>query len=310
VARIGEQTLTLQEVDAKALAMTMEDDQQLYEARKRAVDEMLIDLEAQARGITRDQLIEQEINQKVKPVTDEEVAAFYEQNKARMGSQTLEEAKSRIRDYLTPQQGVAARQAFIDSLRSRSDVAILIQPPRADVTVSANDPSKGPSTAPVRIVAFSEFQCPYCARIGPTLTKIMETYGDRVQLVFRHYPLPMHSNAHPAAQAAQCAHEQGKFWEYHDKLFANQRALAGDNLKQYAVDLGLNAEQFNTCLDSGKYKGDVDQDFSDGQKLGVRGTPAFFVNGRFLSGARPFEDFQQLIDEELQIKGFPKSGQS
>lgn len=158
VAKIGDQTLTLQEVDAKALAMTMEGDQQLYEARKGAVEELLIDLEAKARGMTRDQLIEQEVNQKVQPVTDEAIAAFYEQNKGRMGTQTLEQAKDRIRDYLTPQQNQLARQAFIDQLKKRSDVVILLEPPRADVTVADNDPSRGPAAAPIQIVEFSEFQ--------------------------------------------------------------------------------------------------------------------------------------------------------
>ena len=110
----------------------------------------------------------------------------------------------------------------------------------------------------------------------------------------------MHNRAKPAAEAAQCANEQGKFWEYHDKVFANQQALTDDDLKKYATDLGLNVETFNTCYSSGKYRADVDKDFSEGQKIGVTGTPAFFVNGRFLSGAQPFEAFKAMIDEELK----------
>ena len=121
--------------------------------------------------------------------------------------------------------------------------------------------------------------------------------------MFRDYPLGFHDRAQPAAEAAQCANEQGKFWEYHDKLFENQRALQDSNLRQYAVDLGLNAESFGECLDSGRFSDDVAQDMREGTSVGVRGTPAFFVNGRFLSGSQPFDAFAKIIDEELEQRG-------
>jgi protein-disulfide isomerase len=124
--------------------------------------------------------------------------------------------------------------------------------------------------------------------------------------VWKDFPLSFHKEAHGASQAAACANEQGKFWEYHDKVFENQRALKPENLKQYATDLGLDAAKFNACFDSGKYKKDVDQDLADGQTYGVRGTPAFFINGRFLSGAVPFETIKAIIDEELDLKGIAK----
>lgn len=120
-----------------------------------------------------------------------------------------------------------------------------------------------------------------------------------MRIVFRDYPLPNHPQAQPAAEAAQCANDQGKFWEYHDKLFQNQRAMEPDNLKQYATDLGLNLEAFNECVDSRKYRADVQRDLQEGKKIGVTGTPAFFINGRFLSGAQPFENFKAVIDQEL-----------
>ena len=120
-----------------------------------------------------------------------------------------------------------------------------------------------------------------------------------MRIAFRHYALPMHNRAKPAAEAADCANAQGKFWEYHDKLFENQKALADDDLKKYAADIGLDAEAFKTCYESGKFRADVDKDFADGQSVGVSGTPAFFINGRFLSGAQPFEAFKTIIDDEL-----------
>ena len=123
--------------------------------------------------------------------------------------------------------------------------------------------------------------------------------------MFRDFPLAMHQNAQPAAEAAQCARAQGKFWEYHDKLFANQQALGKDQLRVYAAEVGLNGEEFNACFDGGKYRDEVQQDMKEGGALGVTGTPAFFVNGRFLSGAQPFESFARIIDEELKMKGVP-----
>ena len=128
----------------------------------------------------------------------------------------------------------------------------------------------------------------------------METYGEDVRLVYRDFPLPNHPNAQPAAEAALCAHEQGEFWRYHDKVFDNQRTLSADHLKQFALDLGLDATRFNECFDSGRFRKDVQEGYREGGKLGVSATPTFFINGRFLSGAQPFEAFRSIIDEELE----------
>ena len=124
-----------------------------------------------------------------------------------------------------------------------------------------------------------------------------------MQIVFRDFPLSFHDRAQAAAEAAQCAHAQGKFWEYHDKLFENQKALGDDNLKAYAAELGLDAASFGECLDSGRFRDDVTADFREGSQFGVKGTPAFFVNGRFLSGNQPYEAFARLVNEELAGKG-------
>ena len=127
----------------------------------------------------------------------------------------------------------------------------------------------------------------------------METYPEQVRIVFRDYPLPNHPFARPAAEAAQCANAQGKFWEYHDKVFENQATLQDERLKQFAVEIGIDPESFNACFDSGEFRDDVEADYRDGERLGVTGTPAFFINGRFISGAQPFEVFKAIIDDEL-----------
>jgi protein-disulfide isomerase len=151
------------------------------------------------------------------------------------------------------------------------------------------------------MIEFSDFQCPYCLRANPTVEQVLRTYGDRIHFVYRHYPLPGHPNARPAAEASACAAEQGKFWPYHDRLFANPGKLGDADLKQTAVELGLNAAQFNSCVDTHKFRAQVDADLKAGEEAGVNGTPAFFINGRSVSGAQPFDVFKKVIDEELEL---------
>jgi protein-disulfide isomerase len=160
-------------------------------------------------------------------------------------------------------------------------------------------PSKGAKDALITIVEFSDFQCPFCARVEPTMSKVMEEYKGKVRVVWRDFPLPFHQDATPAAIVARVANEQGKFWEMHAKLFENQRKLDRASLEQYAQELGLNAGKVKAALDDKKYESQIKADLEMGQKIGVRGTPAFFINGTFLSGAQPFEAFKARIDQEL-----------
>jgi protein-disulfide isomerase len=164
-------------------------------------------------------------------------------------------------------------------------------------------PVKGPKSAPVTIVAFSDFECPFCSRVVPTLKQIEDTYKGKVKVAFKHQPLPFHANAKPAANAAMAAHEQGKFWEYHDKLFANQRALDRASLERYAQELGLNMPRFKSALDSNKFDAQITADSQEGMRLGANGTPTFFINGRQIVGAVPFDSFKKVIDEELSKAG-------
>lgn len=163
-------------------------------------------------------------------------------------------------------------------------------------------PVKGDKNAPVTIIEFSDFECPFCGRyFSQTYPSVMENYVDtgKVKYVFKHFPLNFHASAQKASEAAECADDQGKFWEYHDVLFANQQALSISNLKQYASDLDLDTAEFNSCLDSGKHAAKVKQDLADGQAAGVSGTPSFFVNGQKLVGAQPYSAFEQAIEAAL-----------
>ncbi len=167
---------------------------------------------------------------------------------------------------------------------------------------AGNSYFKGGKNAKVEILEFSEFQCPFCSRVNPTIKQILDTYGDKVKVVFKHNPLPFHKDAPLASEAALAAGEQGKFWEMHDKMFANQRALKRENLEKFAQELGLDMGKFKKALDSGAYKSMIEEDKKMAAKNGARGTPTFFVNGRKIVGAQPFDNFKKMIDEELKKK--------
>jgi protein-disulfide isomerase len=171
---------------------------------------------------------------------------------------------------------------------------------RYDVPVD-DDPALGPADAPITIVEFSDFECPFCQKWNAEVFgKIKEQYSDQVRIVYRDFPLEsIHANAFPAAEAANCANEQGAFWPYHDKLFSMEKGLSQQAYTQYASDLGLNLDDFSACLESGKYKQEVQADFDFAANLGVRSTPTFFINGIALVGAQPFEVFQEVIEKEL-----------
>jgi protein-disulfide isomerase len=311
VATVGSASITLSDVDERALRQTAGDfgsvtlAQALFDARRAALDEIvgneLLDREAKARGVDRATLIKDEIDAKVSAPTDVDVAAWYQANPSRVQGSPLDQVAGPIKALLLEERTQAARQQYLDGLKARTAVTIRLEPPRVKVA-DAGRPSRGPARAPVEIIEFSDFQCPFCLRAHPTVTQVLNTYGDRVHFVYRHYPLPNHPNARPAAEAAACAAEQGKFWEYHDRLFDNQSKLGDADLKEHAAALALDTAKFDACVDTHKYKDVVDADMAAGEEAGVSGTPAFFINGRQLSGAQPFEVFKRVIDEELAGK--------
>jgi len=172
-------------------------------------------------------------------------------------------------------------------------------PAKVDIAVTADDHIRGDKNAPVTLIEYSDFECSFCGRVQPTMEQILDEYEGQVNLVYRHFPLSFHQNAQKSGEASECAADQNKFWEMHDKLFANQSALDVDSLKGYAKELGLNTSTFDSCLDSGKYEQKVKDGITDGSKYGVQGTPATFVNGTMVSGAQPYENFQAAIENAL-----------
>ena len=308
-ARFGDRTITVGELDdrwrATDPAAHAEVRQQLYDGRRGALDaivaEALIAEAAKGKGLSPDAFVEAEIGRRAQPVRDAEVVSFYQANISEMQGRSLDVMAPAILRFLQDQQRRIARDALVAELRKAGpELRVVIDAPRHEVAVAETDPSLGAASAPVTIVEFSDFQCPFCQRVAPTLKKLRDTYGDRVRIVWKDYPLTqIHPQAFKAGEAAHCAGEQGKFWEYHDRLFADQQALQPEDLKRYAADLSLDTGQFNTCLDSAKYGDRVSEGVAQGSRLGVDSTPTLYINGRLLSGAHPYETIAAIVDEEL-----------
>ncbi|WNZ65213.1 thioredoxin domain-containing protein [Myxococcus sp. MxC21-1] len=253
--------------------------------------------------ITRDQALANQLGASGTP-------AFFINGRFLSGAQPIANFQALIDEELVKAEnlvksGVPASQVYAKIIEKGSERAAPKAQPQQPaakvqkVEIPSDSPSFGPATAKVTIVEWSDFECPFCSRVGPTLAKIKENYAKDVRVVFRHQPLPFHPNAKLAAEASHAAHEQGKFWEYHDKLFANQKAMDRASLEKYAQELGLNLAKFKAALDSGKFKAKVEADMAAGNALGANGTPTFFINGREFVGAQPFEAFKRVIDEEI-----------
>jgi protein-disulfide isomerase len=306
VAIIAGQPLSQQEL-LEALGPELRQLQtQEYEVKSKALESLirlkLVQAEAKKRGISAAELIAKEVASKVAAPTDGEVEAyFWGQNRAGV---RFEDVKEQYRTVLRQLKVQRASEAYADSLRAKNDVLVLLQPPRVEV---AYDPArvKGNPNAPVTIVEFGDFQCPFCQKAESTVNALLAKYSGRVKLAFLDLPLSeIHARAAKAAEAARCAGEQGRFWEYHDSLFADPSKLDDASLIARAHDLKLDSAAFQSCLESAKFAAKVEADRQAGLKLGVAGTPGFFVNGVFLSGAQPQAEFEKVIDNMLSAARF------
>ncbi|HLG18010.1 MAG TPA: thioredoxin domain-containing protein [Blastocatellia bacterium] len=283
-------------------------EEQVFELRKKQLDlkinDILLEQEAQKRKITPTALLEAEVTSKVKKPTEEDARSFYEQNKDRIVGAYFQ-VHTQIMAYLQTIEQQNAEGAFAEQLRKAGSVQVFLsEPDPPALKISTDDqPWKGGAAAPVTIVEFTDFECPSCAGTQPVLEQIVKEYGDRVKLVTRDFPLNQHGFAFKAAEAAEAAREQGKYWEYIAILFNNQKALDVEKLREYARTLGLDLAKFDAALSSGKYTAKVQRDLDDGNRLGVDSTPTVFVNGRRMK-ERTIESLKAAV--EAALKSPPK----
>ncbi len=280
-------------------------DKNAYEIKRRATEELvqklILEDEAKKQGTSLDKLMSQFDSMRDKEVGKDDVQNFLKSRNIEEKKLSKQEKES-IPQIIKMQRVYEGRQKYVNELRAKANVQFkLVKPAEKAVEVGLGtiDP-QGPTTAKVKIVIFSDFQCPFCARGKTRVDEIVAKYHDKVAIYFREFPLEsIHPMAFHAAEASLCAKDQGKFWQYHNSLFDNQAALAEKDLIKRAVDLKMDEKAFTECLKSGKKAADIRKDMEEAQKVGVNSTPSFFVNGFPVRGAQPIEVFSEIIDEQL-----------
>lgn len=306
VAEVGGDVITDTEL-REALGFELaKAEQQVYDLKRDKLDEMidqrLLAQEAAKQNVSVEELLAREVTAKAEPTTEQQVNALFEANKDRFKGKE-EELRKQINTYLAQRSEREQRKAYLASLREQANITIYLDAPepyRAELETEGA-PIRGNPNAAITLVKFEDFHCPYCRRVQSTLAQLLLTYGDKVRIVHRDFPLDsLHPQARRSHEAARCAKEQGKFWEYHDALFASPPVSSDDQLKALAEQTGLDMASFDQCLEGGKYKAAVEADVQTGLKLGLTATPSVFVDGRLLSGAQPLENFKKVIDEELK----------
>jgi protein-disulfide isomerase len=305
LAEVNGEALTAEELDHALGVKLTKLQEQIYALKREQLDAMiaqrLFAQEAAKRSISIPALLDAEVTAKVGLVTETEIESFIQENKSRLKGDEAE-IRGKIRASLQQRKLAEQRNQYIQSLRAKGTVVDRLQPPPVVRVQVATDgaPIRGTADAPVTVVEFSDFHCPFCKRVQPTLSQLLDRYPGKIKLAFRDFPLAqLHPQAGRAAEAARCAQDQEKFWEYHDVLFEQAPKASEDDLKQDAQQVGLDVNQFTSCLSQGAHHDAVLRDVQEGTQLGINGTPAFFINGRFINGAQPLEKFVQIIDEEL-----------
>jgi protein-disulfide isomerase len=298
VAEIAGRKVTADELEQKEAGKLLQAQYKYYLAERDAleqyIDDQLLDMQAKKEGVTLDELFKRHVAIHVPEPTEDQLRFYYE------GVQTdesYESARTHIIDTVHELRTKKARDAYIAELRAQYGVIVELSQPSARVDV-ANSPRLGSPTAPVQIVEFADYECPYCQKVNDDLAKVRDQFPNQVSLVFKDFPLPMHPLAPKAAQAARCAGDQGKFWEYHDSLFKTKHLQMSD-LKQQAATLKLDTARFDQCLDSGAEVAPVKKDSQEAQRLGLQGTPSFFINGHFMSGSIGFMKLRETVLQEL-----------
>jgi len=300
-ATIGNTSISISELDTEIGARLNRLRTDEYNIRRAVLEEMiatkLIDAEAARRHVTSEDLFKTEIEAKITQPDVAEIEPIYDGVADKYPGMSKDQVLAEIAGGMRKQRLAARRAQYIKELRAAAGVKVNLQPPR--VAVKADGPARGSANAPVTIVEFSDFECPFCGHAVETLQQVEKKYGDNVRVVFRDYPLAMHRTAKRAAEASHCADDQGKFWEMHDRLFSKGGPISDADIFRFATQAGVDRNKFDQCLTSGKYKDAWKASQEEGSRVGVTSTPSFFINGRMLVGAANYEVLSRIIDDEL-----------
>jgi protein-disulfide isomerase len=307
VAQVGDTQITEEQLEKqsaadleRARAGLLQARYQYYSAERDAVgkeiDQALLAEEARDESVTVDELLKRHVESKIKNPSEETLRFYFLNIKT---DQPYSAVRPKIVDRIHSLQEKKYTDEYVKSLRAKRKITILLEPPREEVAVG-DTPVIGPSDARVTVVEFADFQCPYCRAVEPTLSQLRDQYKDKIRYSYRDFPLPMHPYAEKAAEASRCAGEQGQYWPYHDRLFSGDaESLSDARLRSTAAELKLDTDKFAKCLDSSKEQGAVAKDFDQGKSLGITGTPSFFINGYYVSGAVSYDQLRELVDQQL-----------
>jgi protein-disulfide isomerase len=309
VAKINGEDITEEQLIGDAQLELMQLKKQEYELKmnqlNKLIQERVLGAEAKKAGLaSAEEYVEKKILKGEIKISDAEFQKFVK-DKNIPKDNINDQVKGRIYDYMKEQKKDDMIKSVVAKLTKGAPVEVYFKKPKSNIQVDVgNSPVMGGESAKVTIVEFSDFQCPFCSRAAKTVSELKKKYGNKIKVAFKHFPLPMHSNAGPTSEASMCVHEQGKdkFWKFHDLAFAAQDKLDAENLTKLAKQAGADEAKFKECFESKKFSDFVKSDLSYGEKLGVRSTPTFFVNGQLLSGALPIEQFSEVIEEELDSK--------
>ncbi len=301
VAEVNGTTVTLGELEQKRSDNLFQARRQYYQAESKALDDLieerLLEMQARRENLTVDQLLERHVNSQIKKdPTDDQLQIFYES----LGTdQPFEAVRPEILAQLHSLRISKARAAYVKTLRSEAKISVTLAEPRVEVALDGKS-VRGPRNAPVRVVEFADYQCPYCKQLEPQLERLQHDFGDKVAIAFMDFPLPMHAHADKMAEAANCAGAQGKFWDYHDFLFKDLKdPFDIAVLKEHARMLNLDSAKFDSCLDSNGQATQINKDMAEGVRLGITGTPTLFINGRFASGSVKYDTLRDMVQQEL-----------
>lgn len=298
VAEVGNTKITLSELEEQESAKLLAAHYQYYQVQQKAlkdlIDKKLLEQKAKSENVTVEQLIDRDIKSQVKDPTEDQMKVYYEGLET---DQPYEAVRDKILEKIRQLRTAKAQAEYVKMLRDKTNVYIALAPPRAPVDV-AGTPVLKPKEAQVTLVEFADYECPYCQKVEPDVLKLKEELGDKIAFTYKDFPLPMHARAEKAAEAARCAGKQNKFWEFHNELF-HSKELDVDQLKAQARSLKLDSAQFDKCLDSGEQASAVERDRKEGLRLGINGTPSFFINGHYLSGALDYATLRQVVEQQL-----------
>jgi len=299
VAEVGGVKVTMAELEQEESAKLLSAHYTYYQAETKALDELvnkrLLEQKAKSEGLTTEQLIDRDIKSQVKDPTEDQMKVYYEGLET---EQPYDAVRQKILDKIRDVRTNKLTAAYVRALRAETPVFIALAPPHVSVENANAAATIGPKAPVVTLVEFADYECPYCQKVAADLKRLQHDLGDKVALSYKDFPLPMHQDAEKAAEAGRCAGKQGKFWELHDEMF-HTKALGVDQIKEQATKLGLDVALFDKCLDSGEEAAAVEVDRKEGVKLGITGTPSFFINGHFLSGALDYASLKKVVDQQI-----------